>query len=233
MNGGASLFHSIFQRWNPIAPEEAAYRRLAAKGWQPASVIDVGAYEGNWTKLVRRIWNVPVLMVEAQEAKRPLLEALCGPDVRLASCVLGATEDTAVTFYEMETGSSYFPEQSNAPRRVTTYVTQILDSIAADMPAPFLKIDVQGAELEVLKGGEKTLGNAELVQLEIALLPYNEGAPRMHEVLDYMRERGFVPLDISGFSRPNEIDLVQIDMLFAREESLLRPKFIEFEQFKR
>lgn len=227
------MLQSILRRWTSVTPEEAAYRRLAAKGWQPASIIDVGAYEGNWTKLVRRIWNVPVLMVEAQEAKKPILEALCGTDVRLASCVLGASEGRTVTFYEMETGSSYFPEASNAPRLETTCVTRTLDSIASDMPAPFLKIDVQGAELEVLKGGAMTLGNAELVQLEIAMLPYNEGAPRMHEVLDYMRERGFVPLDISGFSRPNGIDLVQIDMLFAREDSPLRPTFIEFEQFRR
>lgn len=226
------MFPSIVRR-RSVSPEEAAYRRLLAKGWQPASIIDVGAYEGNWTKLVRRIWNVPVLMVEAQEAKKSILNAMTGKDICFSSCALGASEGNLVTFYEMETGSSYFPEQSNAPRSEAIYVTQMLDCIASDMSGPlFLKIDVQGAELEVLKGGESTLTRTELVQLEIALLPYNAGAPAMYEVLDFMRMRSFVPLDIAGFSRPNGIDLVQIDVLFCKEDSPLRPKFIEFEQFK-
>lgn len=211
------------------SPEEVAYERLRSKGFSPAAVIDVGAYHGDWTKLVRRIFGAPVLMVEAQAAKKARLEAMCGDGVRLASCVLGAEAGQSVTFYEMETGSSYFPEKSNAPRSTTTYETETLDRIAADMAGPlFLKVDTQGAELEVLKGGQETLGRCELVQLEVALLPYNEGAPTFLEVVTYMDQHGFVPLDVSGFSRPNLVDLVQVDILFVRKDSALRPTSIEF-----
>ena len=56
--------------------------------------------------------------------------------------------------------------------------TATLDKIAGPVPSRgLLKIDVQGTELEVLEGGEKTLSTCEAVQLEIALLPYNDGAP--------------------------------------------------------
>jgi hypothetical protein len=79
-----------------------------------------------------------------------------------------------------------------------------------------------------LKGGQTTLDLCELVQLEVALLPYTEGAPTFLEVVTYMDERGFVPLDVSGFSRPNLVDLVQVDILFARRDSSLRPASIEF-----
>jgi hypothetical protein len=71
-----------------------------------------------------------------------------------------------------------------------------------------------------------------LVQLEVAMLPYNKGAPSFLEVLSYMDKRDFVPLDVSGFSRPNGVDLVQIDVLFVRRDSSLRPTFIEFAQHK-
>jgi len=43
-----------------------------------------------------------------------------------------------------------------------------------------------------------------------------------------MAERDFTPFDISGFSRPNGVDLAQVDMLFARSASALRKTFFTF-----
>lgn len=142
---------------------------------------------------------------------------------------MGRTAGETVTFYEMETGSSMFPEQSDARRTARTLSTRTLDDVASGVPTPlFLKIDVQGAELEVLAGGSETLSRADLVQLEVALLPYNEGAPTILDVLPFMKTHGLVPFDLSGWSRPNGIDLAQIDLLFVREDSPLRLKFFNF-----
>ena len=76
-----------------VAPEELAYRRLQTKGFQPTFMIDVGAYEGNWTRLARRVFgDVPTLMVEAQPSKRLGLETLCRElnDVRYVRALLGS-----------------------------------------------------------------------------------------------------------------------------------------------
>lgn len=164
-----------------VADEEAAYRRLAVIGFKPAGIVDVGAYEGNWTRLTRRVFpDVPVLIVEAQEAKRPHLDAVTAelPGATYVSAVLGATAGEAVTFYEMETGSSLLPENSNAVRQERRMTTRTLDEVADGVPGSlFLKLDVQGAELKVLAGGEETLRRADVVQLEVAMLGYNAGAP--------------------------------------------------------
>jgi FkbM family methyltransferase len=214
-----------------VPPEELAYQRVREKGFRPGAIIDVGAYEGNWTRLARRVFpDVPVLMVEPQEAKRPFLEQACSelPGTRYVSALLGRERATR-EFYEMETGSSVFPERSNVARRSVRLETATLDELAEPMTAPiFLKIDVQGAELEVLEGGQATLARCGLVQLEVALLPYNEGAPAMLEVLSYMDQRDFVPLDVSGLTRPNGVDLAQMDLLFAPRSSPLRRTFFEF-----
>jgi len=219
----------------PFPDEEATYRRLVAKGWRPSAIIDVGAYQGAWTRMARGVFpDVPVLMVEAQKSKIARLEAVCSQfdGVSLASAVLASEGGKEVTFYEMETGSSYFPERSNAPRTASTYVTRTLDEVAAAFEDPlFLKIDVQGAELEVLAGGLNTLERSEVVQLEVPFVSYNEGAPSLLEVMRFMDEKGFAPIDVSGFSRPNGVDLVQADFLFVRRNSPLRPDFIRFEQF--
>lgn len=214
--------------------EEITYHRLIGRGFRPAGIIDVGAFEGNWTRLARRLFGpVPVLMVEAQPAKRPLLDAVVAelPDVHLALSPLSARSGEEITFYEMGTGSSFLPEQSNAARQERRLVTRTLDEVAAEaLPglAPlFLKIDVQGAEQHVLAGGPATLARCEAVQLEVALLQYNQGAPLMPEIIATMQGYGFLPIEVSGFSRPGG-HLVQIDLLFARENSALRPGYFTF-----
>lgn len=216
----------------PIPSEELAYRRVASRGFVPASIIDVGAYEGNWTRLARRVFpGVPVLMVEPQQSKSGYLDRVTAdlPGARYVQALLAARGGEEKIFFEMETGSSIFPENSNVPRAPRPLVSRVLDEVAQELPSPImLKIDVQGAELEVLKGGEATMERCELIQLEVAVASYNAGAPTMLEVLQFMDARGFQPFDISGETRPDGMNLVQIDLLFAPSHSPLRKGFFEF-----
>ena len=235
----------MFARMGPALREYAArlverdyeaitYRRLASWGYRPAAIIDVGAYHGDWTRTARQIFGpVPALMVEAQRALIPNLEQIAASEDKLAvaHAVLGARDGEAVDFFEMGTGSSMFPENSNAPRSASRQITQRLDTIVAQrlgsVTNAFLKIDVQGAELEVLAGGAEVLTGCSLVQLELAMLDYNERAPLLPEVVEWMVRRAWLPTEISGFSRPRD-RLVQIDMLFAPRGSELRPARFRF-----
>ncbi|WP_228243470.1 FkbM family methyltransferase [Porphyrobacter sp. GA68] len=227
----SEMLARVFDR-RPIGQEETVYRRLLRRGYRPAGIVDVGAYEGEWSKLARKVWGqLPTLMIEAQEGKRSLLEDVCRhhPGLLLEIAVLGAESGRMVSFFTMETGSSIFPEQSDVPREVSCLRTRTLDEVVgADGSTDlFLKIDVQGAELEVLKGGENTLAAASLVQLETAFLSYNEGAPKIGEVISFMDERGFTPCDIAGEVRLQDC-LVQIDLMFCPINSELRPDFFHF-----
>ncbi len=221
-----------FRQDSDFELEQAAYRRLVDKGFAPDAIIDVGAYEGEWTRMARKMFGVvPCLMAEANPDKGQILEKMCR-DLPLAAYVLAPLSRTAgerVTFYQMETGSSLLSEQSNASRTEIELTTRTLDDVADDFPGQslFLKIDVQGAELHVLAGGQATLARCAVVQLEVALLPYNTGAPGFLEVVASMDERGFVPLDIAGESRVSD-HLVQLDILFARRNSPLRPTYFVF-----
>lgn len=203
---------------------------MVARGYAPSALIDVGAYEGHWTRNAPAIFGeIPTLMIEPQAAKRAVLEALCRelPRTRLEAQVLAARAGETVTFYEMETGSSMMAERSDAPRREVQLVTGTLDEVAPDTDNLFLKIDAQGAELEILAGGEATLRRASLVQLEASVANYNEGAPTLREVLAFMEERGFAMLDMAGRSRIQEY-LVQMDLLFVPSDSPLRRNFFRF-----
>jgi FkbM family methyltransferase len=212
--------------------EVEAYRRLQVKGFAPATIIDIGAYEGHWTRLARGVFpDVPVLMVEAQPAKIPHLETVARDlgGVTLVSALLSDRPGEELTFYEMETGSSILPENSNVSRIEQRLLSRTLDEVASSSSGPiFLKIDVQGAELSILRGGLQTLDKCEVVQLETALLPYNDGAPQIVETMTQMQMWGFVPYDFAGFIRPNGVDLVQTDIIFVRENSPLRPRSFVF-----
>ena len=64
--------------------------------------------------------------------------------------------------------------------RTETVETRRLDTVLADHDGPppsFLKIDVEGAELAVLAGAEKTLADVQAVKIEWSLLPFRKGQP--------------------------------------------------------
>jgi FkbM family methyltransferase len=218
------LLSPIFEN----SSEELAYWRLCECGFQPGGIIDIGAYVGEWTAKTRRFYPAaPILMIEAQESKQTELEAVSrstGADLCIAT--LGEAAGQKLTFYEMKTGSSLLPERSDVARTERQVTTETLDTIVSgwkpELSCLFVKIDVQGAELMVLSGGPKTLARTEILQLELPLLSYNEGAPDLMTILSWLNERGLVPFDIAGTHRPYGCQPSQLDLLFARKDSAFR-----------
>jgi ribosomal protein RSM22 (predicted rRNA methylase) len=86
---------------------------LAARGFSPRTIVDVGAFEGGWTEAAHRIWpdSHPV-MVEPNLAKREkltaIVETLRG---ELHCALLGSAGGQTVQFSVMESGSSVMSEK--------------------------------------------------------------------------------------------------------------------------
>jgi FkbM family methyltransferase len=214
-------FHMTSMEWS--------LRNLRVLGFQPKCIVDVGAYVGNWTCLVKKVFpDAKVMMLEAQQSKEVELNRVCamyGGDVSYRLCLLGAEPRERVEFYELETGSSVLAEQSSVPRRLTSYSMCRLDDVLTSTPyanVDFLKLDVQGYELEVLKGATAVLEQTQAILMEVSLLPLIEGAPLVEDVLSFMTTRGFCLYDIcSLIRRPLDRALWQSDFLFLRKGSPL------------
>lgn len=213
-----------------MASVEWSLRNMRALGFRPRRVVDVGAYVGNWTRMAKSIFpEARVLMLEAQPSKEPEMRRACDEyppgEVSYRITLLGPEEREGVRFYELETGSSVLSEQSSIARTEVTYPMRTLDGVLAGAGfagADLLKLDVQGYELEVLKGASETLAGAEAVLMEVSLLRVNEGAPLVRDVLNFMGERGFRAYDICSFiRRPLDYALWQSDFIFVRENSPL------------
>jgi FkbM family methyltransferase len=101
-----------------------------------------------------------------------------------------------------------------------------LDDILEDrnLCGPYLiKIDVQGAELDVLDGAQRSLPKAEVIVLEVSMFEFLEGAPQFYDVVSYMKRHGFVAYDIVlGWNRPLDGALGQVDFAFVKEDGVFR-----------
>ena len=208
-------------------------RRL---GFRPAGVVDIGAYLGEWTVTARNIFpEAAYFMIEAQESKREALELVKGqngPPVDYRIAVLGPESRERVAFHQYDnapTASSVLAAQSGAPGRLVHCKMETLDSVlnqAGFRRPELIKIDVQGYELEVLKGGKEALAAAEAIVMEVSLIELYQGNPLMPEVITFMLERGFQCYDIPGLlRRPADGVLWQVDMIFVKAGSpLLKDK---------
>lgn len=74
----------------------------------------------------------------------------------------------------------------------TINVTTI-DALKAKLPAiDFLQIDVQGAELAVLKGAKETLKNVAALELEVRFYPIYEDEKTFKDINEFLENEGFL-----------------------------------------
>jgi len=208
---------------------------LQALGFRPKGILDIGAFEGAFARTARHFFaQSPILMLEAQPGKEVQLKAVTAqlPDVDYRIVLLGAENRADVAFHHVNaaidsSGSSLYDEQTHYPRDTISLPMRRLDDVLAEMPGrefDLLKIDVQGAEIDVLCGGVRTLAGIEAIVIELSLLEYNKGAPLIGEVMRWLSEQGFALFDVFPLSRLPAGALLQVDGIFLRRESSLWPR---------
>ena len=200
---------------------ENSLLNLKRLGWRPVFVVDCGAYEGYWTKEFLNLFpETNVLLIEAQQAKIEKIKQNISNDIQVCCALLGSSDDNDVLFSLNETASSVVLDDNSD--NVSMLTTRMLDSIISDMhfsSPDFLKLDVQGYEIEVLKGAKIALQSAEFVLIETTLMPLNH-EPTILQLMNYMDSLDFQLYDISSLMRkPFDKALYQIDGLFVKKDS--------------
>jgi FkbM family methyltransferase len=90
---------------------------------------------------------------------------------------------------------SYFPKFSEWGQvaKELEVSTRRLDDISEVDRIDFLKIDVQGSELSIFKGGRVRLAQAIAIQSEVSFVPLYKKQPVFGEIDLELRAQGFVP----------------------------------------
>jgi FkbM family methyltransferase len=208
----------------------AALEGLTNRGFQPKQVFDVGAYKGDFARICLHLWpNTEICCFEALEHRVLQLQAMAAQQssIKVFPTLLGSTISDKVALHQAETASSVLTEHISQEFPVAFYPMQTVDQIVQDHfsgHAPdLLKLDVQGYEMEVLKGAERTLPQIQAILAEVSLLDIHQNVPLIAELLTWLNDRDWVAYDICGLTRrPLDNALWQTDMIFVPRDSPLR-----------
>ena len=178
------------------------------------TVLDIGARKGDWTKeFLEHFPESKSLMIEAngdhaEDLKQvgPYILALVGKDNN-------ETDYYVCDDKQNDHGNGMYRENTNVPftskkRRVTT-----LDSLLPGQIFDLIKMDVQGAELDILQGSPGFIHNTKYLWLELQAHNYNLGAPSAGKVIGYLHQIGFEIVTIDEINVGNGV-IMGMDFIF-------------------
>jgi FkbM family methyltransferase len=196
-------------------------------------VLDVGASKGHYALQLRRIgFEGRIVSFEPLAEPFSALAAAAARDEawdcrRLA---LGARDGEAeINVAGNSTSSSLLEMEErhvqSAPQAAYVGTESVavasLDSIWGDLVGDdarvYLKLDVQGFELEVLRGADAHLGSVDCVQAELSFVPLYRDAPTFMEMIEFLGSRGFRLAGLEeGHDDVRTGEMLQADGIFVR-----------------
>lgn len=197
------------------------------------AVIDIGANAGQFgSALFAAGYTGALVSFEPLPGPYQSLSGLANTNacwvVAPRSAVGGANGEITINVSQNSVSSSILPileQHKNAAPRSVYVASEVVPIITLDTwmsqnpsERPFIKIDTQGYEMEVLKGAEATLRLASGIKVEVSIAPLYEGQPDYLSLIQFIRSAGFSLWSIEpGFSDPKTGRLLQFDAVFFRE----------------
>ncbi|HYE31034.1 MAG TPA: FkbM family methyltransferase [Methylomirabilota bacterium] len=217
--------------------EQDHYVRLLRyydEGFRPKVIYDIGGHQGLWAEMAQAIFNPDgIIVFEPQKSLHSVIDQRRRPSGswQILDVALGDRDearDMHVT--DNEAASSLLqPVTSGVPETWRTNVVsstkvavRTLDNLARELNLPkpdFVKIDVQGFEGQVLKGGASTFPHARRMVVEVSLREIYQGQAYVPEILAQANELGFALEDINDAVRDHSGRLWQADLWLRRKQS--------------
>ena len=225
------LCRKLHVEFNSVGFPLALARRL--ERGKPIVLVDVGAFEGWFTRVVSRHCGVREgVLVEPMPQRIESLHREFPPPRYQTFCCAASDRAGVVDFEvnQFEASSSMLPMLRELEQVQGTVMqcpstgtiecpTRTLDSITSQAGLPaidLLKVDVQGAEHLVLAGAHDTLARTHLIWIEVSFRPLYVGASVFSEIYEQLDALGFSLAELEPGFRSQTGELLQADALFMK-----------------
>lgn len=194
------------------------------------ALIDAGANDGEWAAELRaKGYRGRLLSFEPQSAVFAKLAARASADPlwEARQLALGRAEGHMELLVSSDSRwSSVLPlqmtnEQSVVVGQETVKVSPLdsaVESLVTEADRVFLKLDVQGYELEVLAGARESLPQVVMAQAEVTIADVYAGQPSSRELIAAFEDAGFRLIGVEGGDIASDGEQGYFDALFARRE---------------
>lgn len=192
------------------------------------TVLDVGASRGQFALFISTMMpEARVISFEPLPEPFEDLDRLTGAQVETHNTAVGASSGAAsINVSARDDSSSLLPIGSRqveefpgteAERTIEVPVTTLDETLVGEPARPcLLKIDVQGLELEVLKGATRTLASVDEALIECSFVELYEGQALAEDVIIFMNDAGFHLVGVHEVAYSSDGSAIQADFLFRR-----------------
>ena len=184
--------------------------------------LDIGANCGQFFDSIKDLYpQSSITMVEANPHCERFLQRKNSPYHMIAlSDKKGILEFFTTKKKPRSKGASFYPEvnwkniKEDDILKISVPVST-LDILFENQKFDLVKIDVQGAELDIINGGTEFLQSNNFLLIEVSLVEYNQGAPLAVDVVKRLENLGFYILDcIDDHISAGQV--IQLDLLFSK-----------------
>lgn len=198
--------------------------------FEPLYIYDIGAAVLHWTNFAKQVFpNSTIYLFDAYEYNRIFYN-----DYKHFIGVLSDEDNKIVNFYSHPDnigGNSYYKEighdnsndfhnENTKTERKTFKLSTIIETYNFNLPN-LIKMDVQGAEYDIIKGSIDIIKHTDFLIIEIQHYDYNENAPKLNTVLPFILDLNFELIEIICNNGPDA------DYLFINKTSKYYSNYIK------
>lgn len=211
-------------------PEKAYVQRLL-KLLDIDCVIDVGANRGQYGKWLRNLgFRGLIVSFEPNPGPFAELQKQAGDDWICFPCAIGSATgelpfnvmaDDVFSSFHNPSGAAEYAKENTVVSSVTVPVRrldEVLQEMDVEFERPFLKIDTQGFDLEVIEGAGETISRFLGIVSEVSIKRLYDKSPSFEESRTVIGRAGFQPAGMFSVNPYKTLSLVEMNAYFVRED---------------
>ncbi len=199
-------------------------KRLHQQGPDFATLIDIGASDGQWSRLAMEWFpQKDYLLVEAQPVHGPALESFTAGKARVQVAMAAAGSSQGSIHFDASDPFGGIASPTPFPQNNITVPVTTLDHEVSSraLPGPYLiKFDTHGFEVPILEGAAEVLKQTAVIIMECYNFKISPDCLTYPEMCAYLGRLGFRCVDMADvIHREKDGALWQMDIAFIREEA--------------